>query len=96
MFYFFVKLQSEQWAEILLRLCLHDNPQIQHRGIVIVFNMIDSDPELAKRIIESEMLEILSYVAKLENNPQKQACIEAARTCLSKAMDLGLIKPFTN
>ncbi|XP_062855183.1 protein unc-45 homolog B [Trichomycterus rosablanca] len=87
---------TDQWLEILQSVCLHDNPQIQHRGIVTVFNMVDSDPELAKKIIESEMLEILTYIAKLENNPQKQACIDSARACLSKAMDLELIKPFTN
>ncbi|XP_030637881.1 protein unc-45 homolog B [Chanos chanos] len=83
-----------QWLEIMQRLCLHDNPQIQHRGIVAVYNMLDADEELAKKLIESELLEILSVVAKQEDNPKRQPAIDAARTCLSKAMDLGLIKPF--
>ncbi|XP_017540512.1 protein unc-45 homolog B [Pygocentrus nattereri] len=85
---------TEQWLEILQRLCLHDNPQVQHRGLVMVFNMLDADEELAKKLIESELLEILTYVAKKEDNPKIQAGIDAARACLSKAMDLGLIKPF--
>lgn len=89
------KWQTEQWLEILQRLCIHDNPQIQHRGIVIIFNMIGADAELAKKLMESELLEILTYVAKMEDNPRKQGGIDAARACLSKAMDLGLIKPFT-
>lgn len=87
--------QTEQWLEILQRLCIHDNPQIQHRGIVIIFNMMNSDAELAKKLMETELLEILTYVAKMEDNPKKQGGIDAARACLSKAMDLGLIKPFT-
>uniref|UniRef100_A0A674N5S8 Unc-45 myosin chaperone B n=1 Tax=Takifugu rubripes TaxID=31033 RepID=A0A674N5S8_TAKRU len=86
-----------QWLEILQRLCLHHNPQIQHRGIVIVYNMLNSDDsELAKKLIESEMLEILSVIGKAEDSPKRQEALDAARTCLVKAMDLGLIKPFTN
>ncbi|KAJ8262895.1 hypothetical protein COCON_G00153520 [Conger conger] len=40
--------ETVQWLEILQRLCLHDNIQIQHRGLVIVYNMMNADPELAK------------------------------------------------
>lgn len=57
--------------------------------------MLDADDELAKKLIESELLEILTYVAKLEDNPKKQDAINAARACLSRAMDHGLVKPFS-
>ncbi|KAK2837359.1 hypothetical protein Q5P01_014571 [Channa striata] len=88
---------TAQWLEILQRLCLHTNPMIQHRGIVIVFNMLNSDnSELAKKLIESELLEILTVVGKMEDSPNKQEAIDAARACLVKAMDLGLIKPFSS
>uniref|UniRef100_A0AAQ6IGR2 Protein unc-45 homolog B n=1 Tax=Anabas testudineus TaxID=64144 RepID=A0AAQ6IGR2_ANATE len=87
---------TPQWLEILQRLCLHTNPNIQHRGIVIVYNMLNSDDnELAKKLIESEMLEILSVIGKAADNPKRQEVIDAARACLVKAMDLDLIKPFT-
>ncbi|KAM8866318.1 protein unc-45 homolog B isoform 1-T1 [Synchiropus picturatus] len=86
-----------QWLEIMQRLCLHANPHIQHRGLVIVFNMLNSDdPELPKRLIESELLEILTVIGKAADNPKRQQPIDAARTCLVKAMDLGLIKPFSS
>uniref|UniRef100_A0A1A8NNE9 Unc-45 homolog B n=1 Tax=Nothobranchius rachovii TaxID=451742 RepID=A0A1A8NNE9_9TELE len=76
--------------------CLHDNPKVQHRGLVIVYNMLNSDDyELAKKLIESELLEILSVIGKAEDNPKRQEPIDVARTCLIRAMDLGLIKPFT-
>lgn len=59
--------------------------------------MLNSDnSDLAKKLIESELLEILSVVGKAEDNPKRQEAIDAARTCLVKAMDLGLIKPFTS
>ncbi|XP_037536403.1 protein unc-45 homolog B [Nematolebias whitei] len=91
-----VTLVTAQWLEILQRLCLHTNPMIQHRGLVVIYNMLNSDDgELAKKLIESELLEILTVIGKAEDNPKRQEAIDVARTCLVKAMDLGLIKPFT-
>ncbi|CAN9513305.1 unnamed protein product [Ophioblennius macclurei] len=88
---------TAQWLEILQRLCLHDNPHIQHRGLVIAYNMLSSDDsELTKKLIESEMLEILTIIGKAADNPKRQDPIDTARTCLVKAMDLGLIKPFSS
>lgn len=70
---------------------------IQHRALVIIYNMLNSDDsELPKKLIESELLEILSVIGKAEDNPRRQDAIDVARTCLLKAMDLGLIKPFTS
>uniref|UniRef100_A0A8C4IJT7 Protein unc-45 homolog B n=1 Tax=Dicentrarchus labrax TaxID=13489 RepID=A0A8C4IJT7_DICLA len=87
---------TTQWLEILQRLCIHTNPSIQHRGLVIVYNLLNSDnSELSKKLIESEMLEILSVIGKAADNPKRQDAIDAARMCLVKAMDLGLIKPFS-
>ncbi|XP_061842492.1 protein unc-45 homolog B isoform X2 [Nerophis lumbriciformis] len=90
-------LVSAQWLEILQRLCLHTNPMIQHRGLVIVCNMLNSeDGELTKKLIESELLEIMTVIGKAEDNPKRQEPIDVARTCLVKAMELGLIKPFSS
>ncbi|XP_061762332.1 protein unc-45 homolog B [Nerophis ophidion] len=90
-------LVSTQWLEILQRLCLHTNPMIQHRGLVIVYNMLNSeDGELTKKLIESELLEIMTVIGKAEDNPKRQEPIDVARTCLVKAMELGLIKPFSS
>lgn len=88
-------LQTTQYLEILQRLCLHDNIEVQHRGLVIVYNMLGADDELAKKLIESELLEILTIVGKQEDHPKRQPVLDVARACLSKAMDLGLIKPFS-
>ncbi|KAM3611309.1 uncharacterized protein V6R79_016329 [Siganus canaliculatus] len=88
---------TTQWLEIMQRLCLHDNPMVQHRGLVVIFNMLNSDDgELAKKLIECEILEILTVIGKAADNPKRQEVIDVARTCLVKAMDLGLIKPFSS
>uniref|UniRef100_A0A8C5I8X6 Protein unc-45 homolog B n=2 Tax=Gouania willdenowi TaxID=441366 RepID=A0A8C5I8X6_GOUWI len=88
---------TTQWMEILQRLCLHENPKVQHRGLVIVLNMLNcDDDELPKKLIESEILEILTVIGKAQDNPKRQEPIDAARACLVKAMEMGLIKPFNS
>ncbi|NXP73124.1 UN45B protein, partial [Ramphastos sulfuratus] len=86
---------TTQWLEILQRLCLHDNIKVQHRGLVIAFNLISAGKELAKKLVESELLEILTYIGKQEDNPKQQDIINIARDCLTKCMDYGLIKPLS-
>ncbi|KAM9209863.1 protein unc-45 homolog B isoform 1-T1 [Dugong dugon] len=84
---------TTQWLEILQRLCLHDQLSIQHRGLVITYNLLSADPELAKKLVESELLEILTVVGKMEPEKKKEAVIQTARECLIKCMDYGFIKP---
>ncbi|XP_066219960.1 protein unc-45 homolog B [Saccopteryx leptura] len=84
---------TTQWLEILQRLCLHDRLSVQHRGLVIAYNLLEADAELAKKLVESEMLEILTMVGKQEPDEKKAAVIQTARDCLIKCMDYGFIKP---
>ncbi|XP_073429640.1 protein unc-45 homolog B isoform X2 [Dendrobates tinctorius] len=84
---------TTQWMEILQRLCLNEDLQVQHRGVVIAYNLISADQELAKKLVEAEMLEILTVIGKEENNPNKQHIIAVARDALVKCLDYGLIKP---
>uniref|UniRef100_A0A8D0F0X1 Protein unc-45 homolog B n=1 Tax=Strix occidentalis caurina TaxID=311401 RepID=A0A8D0F0X1_STROC len=86
---------TTQWLEILQRLCLHDNMEVQHRGLVIAFNLIRADKELAKKLVETELLEILTYLGKQEDHPKKQHVINIARDCLTRCIDYGLIKPLS-
>ncbi|KAM9319418.1 protein unc-45 homolog B [Gastrophryne carolinensis] len=84
---------TTQWMEILQRLCLNEDLQVQHRGVVIAYNLINADKELAKTLVEAEMLEILTVIGKEENNPKKEHIIAVAREALVKCLDYGLIKP---
>ncbi|XP_043855980.1 protein unc-45 homolog B isoform X2 [Dromiciops gliroides] len=86
---------TSQWLEILQRLCLHDRLSVQHRGIVIAYNLLAADQELAKKLVESELLEILTFVGKQEPDEKRKPVVEAARDCLIKCMDYGFIKPFS-
>lgn len=73
---------------------MHDNMEVQHRGLVIAFNLINADKDLAKKLVETELLEILTYIGKQED-PKKQHIINVAHDCLTKYMDYGLIKPLS-
>ncbi|XP_020861706.1 protein unc-45 homolog B isoform X2 [Phascolarctos cinereus] len=86
---------TPQWLEILQRLCLHDRLSVQHRGIVIAYNLLAADQELAKKLVQSELLEILTFVGKQEPDEKRKQVVEAARDCLIKCMDYGFIKPFS-
>ncbi|KAM4796441.1 protein unc-45 homolog B [Rhinophrynus dorsalis] len=83
---------TSQWMEILQRLCLNEDLQVQHRGVVIAYNLICADKELAKKLVESEMLEILTVIGKQQDDPKKQHIINVAKEALIKCLDYGLIK----
>ncbi|XP_048221703.1 protein unc-45 homolog B [Perognathus longimembris pacificus] len=84
---------TSQWLEILQRLCLHDHLSVQHRGLVIAYNLLAADAELAKKLVESELLEILTVVGKQEPDEKRATVVQIARECLIKCMDYGFIKP---
>lgn len=84
---------TTQWLEILQRLCLHDQLSVQHRGLVIAYNLLSADAELARKLVESELLEILTMVGKQELDEKRATVVQTARECLIKCMDYGFIKP---
>ncbi|XP_052615747.1 protein unc-45 homolog B isoform X2 [Peromyscus californicus insignis] len=85
--------ETTQWLEILQRLCLHDQLSVQHRGLVIAYNLLSADAELARKLVESELLEILTVVGKQEPDEKRGTVVQTARECLIKCMDYGFIKP---
>ncbi|XP_029411804.1 protein unc-45 homolog A isoform X1 [Nannospalax galili] len=80
---------TTHWLEILQALLLSSNQELQHRGTVVVFNMVEASKEIASTLMESEVLEILSVLAKGEESPVTRA----AAACLGKAVEYGLIQP---
>ncbi|KAL6031055.1 hypothetical protein STEG23_030893 [Scotinomys teguina] len=55
---------TTHWLEILQALLLSPNQELQHRGTVVVLNMVEASKEVASTLMESEVLEILSVLAK--------------------------------
>uniref|UniRef100_A0A2K6FV03 Protein unc-45 homolog A n=2 Tax=Propithecus coquereli TaxID=379532 RepID=A0A2K6FV03_PROCO len=80
---------TTHWLEILQALLLSPSQELQHRGAVVVLNMVEASREIASTLMESEVLEILSVLAKGEESPVTRA----AAACLGKAVEYRLIQP---
>lgn len=64
---------------------------LRHRGVVIVLNMMQAEKSLAEMLMESEVLEILSVLAKGgEGTPE--AVSKLAQNCLDKAVEYDIIR----
>ncbi|XP_034183265.1 unc-45 myosin chaperone isoform X2 [Osmia lignaria lignaria] len=71
---------SKDWCESLRYLLANPNVDLQHRGVVIVYNMIKSMKDVAARLIETDIMEILMALTKsdtVENKKVKELAAEA-------------------
>lgn len=83
--------QTTHWLEIMQALLLSEIPDLRHRGVVIIQNMMQADKNLAESLIESEVLEILSVLAK-GGEGTAEVVSRVAQNCLDKAVEYGIIK----
>uniref|UniRef100_A0A3Q3EPN7 Unc-45 myosin chaperone A n=1 Tax=Kryptolebias marmoratus TaxID=37003 RepID=A0A3Q3EPN7_KRYMA len=82
---------TTHWLEIVQALLLSEISDLRHRGVVVVKNMMEAEKALAETLMESEVLEILSVLAKGgEGTPD--AVSKIAQTCLDKAVEYGIIQ----
>uniref|UniRef100_A0A663MPR7 Unc-45 myosin chaperone A n=1 Tax=Athene cunicularia TaxID=194338 RepID=A0A663MPR7_ATHCN len=79
------------WLEILQALLLSPSTELQHRGAVVVMNMVAAEREVAEQLMASETLEILSVLAK--DDQDKPRVAQAAKASLAQAVAYGLIQP---
>lgn len=82
---------SKDWLESLHFLLANPNCDVQHRGVVIVLNMIKSTKEVAAKLIETDIMEILMALSK-NDNIQNKKIRELASTALDAAAEWKLIK----
>ncbi|XP_070153538.1 protein unc-45 homolog B [Polyergus mexicanus] len=82
---------SKDWLESLHFLLANPNCDVQHRGVVIVLNMMRSTKEVAVKLIETDIMEILMALSK-NDNVQNKKIRELASTALDAAAEWKLIK----
>nr|XP_033331369.1 protein unc-45 homolog B [Megalopta genalis]XP_033331370.1 protein unc-45 homolog B [Megalopta genalis] len=82
---------SKDWLESLRFLLANPNSDLQHRGIVIVLNMMKSTKDVAARLIETDVMEILMALTKNESAENKKIK-ELASSALEAAAEWKLIK----
>ncbi|XP_031845515.1 unc-45 myosin chaperone [Nomia melanderi] len=86
---------SKEWLESLRFLLANPNPDLQHRGVVIVSNMIKSTKDVAALLIETDVMEILMALTKSESIENKKIK-ELAASALEAAAEWKLIRTTNN
>uniref|UniRef100_A0A8C7YM64 Unc-45 myosin chaperone A n=1 Tax=Oryzias sinensis TaxID=183150 RepID=A0A8C7YM64_9TELE len=76
---------TTHWLEIMQALLLCEISDLRHRGVVIVQNMIQADRDLTEKLMESEVLEILTVLAK-GGEGTSDPVSKIAKNCLDKAV----------
>jgi len=82
---------SKDWLESLRFLLANPNGDIQHRGITIVLNMMRSTKDVAAKLIETDIMELLMALSK-NDTVQNEKIRELASTALEAAAEWNLIK----
>nr|CAD7464165.1 unnamed protein product [Timema tahoe] len=83
--------QSTSWLDSLHHLLLNPDKDMQHRGVVIVDNMMHSDKEVAEKLIATDIMEILLALSTI-NEEGKVKIQLIAKEALKAAEEWKLIK----
>lgn len=77
--------------DIQKQLLVSEKKELRHRGAHIAANMISTNKDIATKLIESEILEILMVFSK-DNDPDMSMVKACAERALETAVELNLIK----
>ncbi|KAL5014688.1 hypothetical protein ScPMuIL_008958 [Solemya velum] len=88
-------LDVKPWNDVLMGLLVNEDKDIQHRGCSLVQTMVSASKDIAEKIVEGQILEILMAVSILEA-PERQNARNCCKATLEQAMEYGLIKPTTD
>lgn len=83
-------LEPECWLDILHTLIANPSPQVQHRGAVIILNMINSSNEVAEKIFDTDIMQLLMGLTQLPDDSRAKAR-DVAKLCLEAAEKKKLI-----
>lgn len=83
--------ESSSWLETFHMILAHPNIEIQQRAVVIVSNVISSSKELAEKIIETDIMEILMAFT-LMNEEERKKIKNIAQEALDAAKKWKVIK----
>ncbi|GJQ79844.1 putative myosin-binding striated muscle assembly central [Trypoxylus dichotomus] len=84
--------EMKSWLEAIHNLVANLNKDIQYRGVIIVRNVISSTKENAEKLIETDVLEILMALLKIEED-YKLDVKKVAEEALKEAEKWGIIRP---
>lgn len=82
---------ASSWLDIMRTWVANPSPGVQHRGVVILLNMLNASPDIAKRILETDILQLLNGLSQLPDETRAKAR-EVAQQCLAVAEKYKLLK----
>ncbi|EFA05696.1 protein unc-45 homolog B [Tribolium castaneum] len=82
---------SKNWLDCFHVLLANPVASLQYRGVCIVRNVIENSKELAEKLMETDIMEILMAL-KLQTDENKQSVVKVAEDALKLAETWGLIK----
>ncbi|KAH6936395.1 hypothetical protein HPB50_016455 [Hyalomma asiaticum] len=85
-------LEVKDWVDIFGGLAAHQNEGLQHRGICILHNMVHSTREVAEKLIDTKVLEVLLAVSQIEGTASSEKVRKLAQETLKKAEEWKLIE----
>lgn len=83
--------QPVSWLEIFHTLIANPSPKVQHRGLVVILNVIRAGPELAEKLLSTDMIDLLNGLSQLPDETRAKAR-EIAIECLKEAEKLSLVQ----
>lgn len=83
--------EANAWLDILHTLIANPSAEVQHRGMVIILNMIKSGEQVAQRIFETDIMELIMGLSKLPDDSRSKAR-ELAVHCLKAAEKYNIIE----
>ncbi|BES95237.1 Myosin-Hypothetical protein striated muscle assembly central [Nesidiocoris tenuis] len=83
--------QTSTWLDIFHQILAHPDKDIQHRAVVIIDNIISSNKELAEKVIETDIMEILMALT-ISEKESKNVLAKVAQEALNAAKKWNIIK----
>lgn len=83
-------LEAEQWLDVLHTLVANPSADVQHRGVIVILNMIRASKELAEKLLGTDLMELLMGLTLLPDATRAKAR-DVAQQCLEAAEQQKLI-----
>lgn len=83
-------LEPVQWLDVLHALIANPSAAVQHRGVIVVLNMINSSKETAEKVLDTDVMQLLMGLTQLPDETRAKAR-EVAMECLKAAETQRLI-----
>lgn len=84
--------ESKVWTEVLIMLCSNENLEFQHRGVFLVYNLVYASKELAERIAETQVLDVIMALCRPEVDNVPPQVKELCSNIIDQMQTYGLVK----